>query len=120
MDGATIATATSSMTSPTGVVAPVDELDDAGYQQHAIHVHDGDDVDEDFEAYFSTPTVNSVSITVATDSPLPPADTFSLFDMPDATDKFLLRRLAATRDDKSASSFAHADNGSMACTHHKV
>ena len=109
MDGATIATATSSMTSPTGVVAPVDELDDAGYQQHAIHVHDGDDVDEDFEAYFSTPTVNSVSITVATDSPLPPADTVSLFDMPDATDKFLLRRLAATCDDKSASSFAHAD-----------
>lgn len=116
MDGATIATATSSITSPTGVVAPVDELDDAGYQQHAIHVHDGDDVDEDFEAYFSTPTVNSVSITVATDSPLPPADTVSLFDMPDATDKFLLRRLAATCDDKSASSFAHADNGSMACT----
>jgi hypothetical protein len=117
VDGATVATATSSITSPTGIVAPpdYDDPDEAGYQQHAILVQSGDP-DEDFEACFLTTSVNSVTIPAATDLSLPTAESVSMFELPAVTDEFLLRRLAATRDEHSSSLFAHADNGSMACT----
>ena len=61
-----------------------------------------------------TPTVNSITVTVADTMPaLPPSETALLDDAPDP---ILLRRLAETYDSARQLSFAHADNGSMACT----
>ncbi len=104
MDGPTVARATSSTTSPTGIVAPCNcnDPDDADYQQHAIHIQSGNP-DEDFEACFLTPSVKSVSIPAATDPSLPTADSVLMIKVPAMSDEFLLRCLAATQDEHSSS-----------------
>ncbi|KAI2505765.1 hypothetical protein MHU86_8627 [Fragilaria crotonensis] len=93
----------------------VDEDDDDGpdgFQQNSIRATDLDD--SDFEDCFDTPTVSSVVVTVARTGPsLPASETIRLSE---ASDPILLRRLAETYDRTQHLSFAHADNGSMACT----
>jgi hypothetical protein len=83
-----------------------------GYQQNSIRASALDE--SDFEDCFEHPIINSVTITVAEEDPaLPSSERVHL----DATsDPILLRRLAETYDQPRHLSFAHADNGSMACT----
>ncbi|KAI2510496.1 hypothetical protein MHU86_3916 [Fragilaria crotonensis] len=89
-----------------------DKDDLVGYQQNSLRATAEDEVD--FEACFEAPNVNSISISVADVLPaLPTSDTVRL-DV--ASDPILLRRLAETYDRARQLSFAHADNGSMACT----
>ncbi|KAI2490688.1 Reverse transcriptase (RNA-dependent DNA polymerase) [Fragilaria crotonensis] len=84
-----------------------------GYQQNSLRATSADD-ELDFEACFDIPTINSIVVTVADTTPaLPPSETVLLDD---ASDPILLRRLAETYDSARHLSFAHADNGSMACT----
>jgi hypothetical protein len=91
-----------------------DDNDDdiIGYQQNAIRATAADELD--FEACFEDPTANSATIHVADEgSSLPASESVHL----DATpDPIQLRRLAETYDCARQLSFAHADNGSMACT----
>ena len=86
-----------------------------GYQQNSLHATVEDDMD--FEVCFEVPSIHSITITVANDAApaLPTSDTVHL-DVPQ--DPVLLRRLAETYDHTHQVSFAHADNGSMACTAH--
>jgi hypothetical protein len=84
------------------------------YQQHSIHTTD-DDVDADFEACFSSVSMNAVSVAITDDPALPFFDSV-VVSPPSPLPSLLLRRLAATRDTTSELSYAHADNGSMACT----
>ena len=92
-----------------------DEEDDdglIGYQQNSLRATAADELD--FEACFEVPTVHSITVTVADEMPaLPASETVHLDDVPDP---ILLRRLAETYDRVRQLSFAHADNGSMACT----
>jgi hypothetical protein len=91
-----------------------DDEDDSstGYQQNSIRATALDE--SDFEDCFELPTINSVTIAVAEEDPaLPSSETVHL----NATsDPILLRRLTETYDQTRHLSFAHADNGSMACT----
>jgi hypothetical protein len=91
-----------------------DDNDDGiiGYQQNAIRATAADELD--FEACFEAPLVNSTTITVAAAGPALPASESVRLDV--APDPLLLRRLAETYDCARQLSFAHADNGSMACT----
>ena len=105
---------------PADVEAPVidnkDDDDDGdelvGFQQNSLRVTAAEEVD--FEACFDIPSTNSVTVPVADMIPgLPASETIHIDDAPDP---LLLRRLAETYDRKRRLSFAHADNGSMACT----
>ena len=95
----------------------IDEAEDdddglVGYQQNSIRATAADEMD--FEACFEIPTIRSVTVAAANDAPaLPLSETIRLDD---AEDPLLLRRLAETYDRTRQLSFAHADNGSMACT----
>jgi hypothetical protein len=96
-----------------------DEKDDddspTGYQQNSIRAIAL--ANSDFEDCFETPTIHSVTVPVADADPaLPASETVHL----NATsDPILLRRLAETYDRSRHLSFAHADNGSMACSANK-
>jgi hypothetical protein len=97
------------------LATPTDDDEDdssTGYQQNSIRATALDE--SDFEDCFEHPTINSVTVNVAEEgSALPASETVHL----DATsDPILLRRLAETYDQTRHLSFAHADNGSMACT----
>jgi hypothetical protein len=92
-----------------------EEADDdgiIGYQQNALRTTADDE--KDFEACFVDPSVNSVTITVADEAPALPASETIHLEV--AADPIMLRRLAETYDRARQLSFAHADNGSMACT----
>ena len=121
LDATTMGTDESPTVSDTDCVPPdpsssVNDEDSGilGYQQHAIQSVSADP-DGDFESCFSPYSVQSV--TVATIdyvlSPLLEAVDLSNCALPDV---LLQRRLAATHDPMTDSMFAHADNGSMACT----
>jgi hypothetical protein len=89
-----------------------DDDDPVGFQQNSIRATDLDDLD--FEDCFETPAIRSVTVPVADeDIALPASDTIHFETAPDT---LLLRRLAETYDRTRHLSFAHADNGSMACT----
>jgi hypothetical protein len=98
-------------------IADDDDDDDdvtgiVGHQQNSIRTTADDETD--FEACFQDPTINSITVTVAAEAPaLPASETIHLGV---ASDPILLRRLAETYDRARQLSFAHADNGSMACT----
>jgi hypothetical protein len=99
----------------TDVDADDDEEDDdglIGYQQNAIRTNATHELD--FEACFDDPLVHSTTVTVADAGPALPASESVHLDV--APDPILLRRLAETYDCARQLSFAHADNGSMACT----
>ena len=110
---------------PSSTVPPVDdELDDSpdAYQLNALRGSFQGDAD-DFETCFADVHASSCPV-ASTLSPLfdsLDAATFPLSDSPSAIpsvdfDSFLLRRLAETYDATTRAVFAHADNGSMACT----
>ncbi len=81
-------------------------------QQNFLRVSAADEVD--FEACFDVPSTNSITVPVADAIPaLPASETIHIDNAPDL---ILLRRLAETYDRERQLSFAHADNGSMACT----
>jgi hypothetical protein len=83
-----------------------------GYQQNSLRAAANNELD--FEACFADPTVNSIIFPATTATPaLPASETVRLDDPPDP---ILVRRLAETYDHARRLSFAHADNGSMACT----
>ncbi|KAI2504151.1 hypothetical protein MHU86_10265 [Fragilaria crotonensis] len=64
---------------------------------------------------FRVPSTNSITIPVADANPaLPASETIHIDDV--LPEPILLRRLAETYDRERQLSFAHADNGSMACT----
>ncbi len=86
-----------------------------GFQQHALHL--GDDAD-DLDDSFPTVSIRSVTLHVASPPVSGCAPTVPPAPSPSDEDPLLLRRLAATYDGTTSSSFAHADNGSMACTTH--
>ncbi|KAI2506528.1 hypothetical protein MHU86_7938 [Fragilaria crotonensis] len=91
-----------------------DDDDDklVGFQQNSLRVTAAAEVD--FEACFEVPSTNSISVPFADTVPaLPASETIHVDDAPDP---ILLRRLAETYDHARHLSFAHADNGSMACT----
>ena len=89
-----------------------DDDDPVGFQQNSIRAANLDDLD--FEDCLRTPTIHSVTVPVADADPaLPASETIHLEAVPDP---LLLRRLAETYDRTRHLSFAHADNGSMACT----
>ena len=90
-----------------------EEDDTIGYQQNSLRTTADDEMD--FEVCFAIPTVNSITVPVADveEQVLPASETVRV-DV--AGDPILLRRLAETYDRTRQLSFAHADNGSMACT----
>jgi hypothetical protein len=94
-------------------VANEDDVNPFGYQQHAVSVV-SDDPDADFEACFTNMSIHSVSVApivaIAAQVSTPPS---LLLSEPDI---LLQNRLAATQDSDTGSIYAHADNGSMACT----
>jgi hypothetical protein len=96
--------------------AHTDDDDDAdgivGYQQNSLRALTTATLD--FEACFQVPTVQSITVPVAAEAPSLPASETVQLDL--APDPILLRRLAETYDRARQVSFAHADNGSMACT----
>ena len=90
-----------------------DEL--IGYQQNSLRASVDDATD--FEACFDVPSIHSITVTVAEEkAPALPASETVHIDV--AQDPILLRRLAETYDRTLQLSYAHADNGSMACTAH--
>ncbi|KAI2496065.1 hypothetical protein MHU86_18437 [Fragilaria crotonensis] len=94
-----------------------DDCGPTGYQQHSITTNVDDHDNSDFEECFAAATMRSVTIDVATASfALPTSDTVVTSETLAPAEPLLLRRLAATYDPDSDLSFAHADNGSMACT----
>ena len=99
---------------PTPINASDSTSDSDDYRQHAIQlVSNG--VDDDFESCFDPVSIRSVELLgVDTDFPAS-AETVHLPSDP-APVSFVLRRLAATYDAATSSSYAHADNGSMANT----
>jgi hypothetical protein len=117
-DQPTVGTTISSLESPA--IPPDGPFDDdcgpTRYQQHSITTN-ADDDNSDFEECFTAATMRSVTIDVAT-APfaLPTSDTVVTSEILAPAEPLLLRRLAATHDPDSDLSFAHADNGSMACT----
>ena len=107
--------------SPSDDVFPSSSDDDDaspdGYQLNAIQAADDDP--EDFEACFSPLTIHSVTLCdPALIDPLNGAA--APVRCPPEPDPLVLRRLEATYDTVTSSSFAHADNGSMACTTNDV
>ncbi|KAI2502040.1 hypothetical protein MHU86_12443 [Fragilaria crotonensis] len=106
---------------PAGVEVPATEDKDddededelVGFQQNSLRVTAAEEVD--FEACFDVPSTNSITIPVADANPaLPASETIHIDDV--LPEPILLRRLAETYDRERQLSFAHADNGSMACT----
>ena len=105
---------------------PDDDDDDGsptGYQVNALRGSSPCDDELDFEACFANIDANTCTVSslrspifdsvCATNLPL--SDDPS--DIPSVNhDDFLLRRLVGTYDSESRTVFAHADNGSMACT----
>jgi hypothetical protein len=75
---------------------------------------DADDLDDSF------PPVSIRSVTLHVASPPVPGRAPTMPSAPSSSDDdpLLLRRLAATYEGTPSRSFAHADNGSMACTTH--
>lgn len=104
--------------SPVDASPPPPAIDedsaDLGYRQHSIYVT-GDDCPDDFESCFSHLSVHSVHILGVDDSSPVSAETVTLPEI-SPLESFSIRRLAETYDAETASVFAHADNGSMACT----
>ncbi|KAI2491619.1 hypothetical protein MHU86_22936 [Fragilaria crotonensis] len=82
-------------------------------------LHLGDDTD-DLDDSFPPVSIRSVTLHVTSPpvSGCVPTGTPPAAPLPPTANPLLLRRLAATYDDTTSSSFAHADNGSMACTTH--
>lgn len=82
-------------------------------------LHLGDDTD-DLDDSFPPVSIRSVTLHVTSPpvSGCAPTGTPPAVPLPPTANPLLLRRLAATYDDTTSSSFAHADNGSMACTTH--
>ena len=77
---------------------------------------DGNSEENDFESCFDPVTIRSVEILgVDVCDPLS-AETVPIMLEQSPTEPLVLRRLAATYDDATSSSYAHADNGSMANT----
>ena len=100
---------------PDPSIIPVEEEStDQGYRQHSIYA-DGDDT-EDFETCFSPLSINSVHILGAGNLFSVSPETGNIPLAHPSDDPLTIRRLAETYDTKTASVFAHADNGSMACT----
>jgi hypothetical protein len=91
-----------------------EENDDGivGYQQNAIRATATYELD--FETCFEDPTVNSTTVTVADEDPALPASESVHLNV--AQDPILLCCFAETYDRARQLSFAHADNGLMACT----
>ena len=90
-----------------------DEL--IGYQQNSLRASVDDAMD--FESCFDVPSIHSITVTVAEDNaPALPASETVHIDV--SQDPIMLRRLAETYDHTLQLSYAHADNGSMACTAH--
>jgi Reverse transcriptase (RNA-dependent DNA polymerase) len=98
-----------------------------GYQLNAIRgafpdSHDFDEFEECFAVLslhtcpLDTATAHAADSVSALEVPFHPNDTDDSVICLDNTNAFLLRRLAETYDAPSRSIFAHADNGSMACT----
>ena len=96
--------------SSTSAASPV------GFQQNVLHITDeADDLDDSFPAV----SIRSVTVHAATPHVTPGSALLSKPSVPSPLDdSILLRRLAETYDGATSSSFAHADNGSMACTTH--
>ena len=100
--------------SPT-LHADVADVTEQDYRQHSIQLVNDSPEDDNFESCFDTVTIRSVEL-LGVDIHVPiSAETVVLLPEPDPQ-SVLLRRLAATYDDATASSYAHADNGSMANT----
>jgi hypothetical protein len=87
------------------------------YRQHSIHIVGDDDLQEDFESCFTSLSIHSVQILGVDDSSPLSAETV-LLPPTSPCESLAIRRLAETYDATTASVFAHADNGSMACTAH--
>ena len=103
---------------PADTTVPDDAEDtgDRGYRQHSIHLLQDDDDDDDFEQYFSALSLQAVHVCRGTDDTTSAsAETVSLPPL-HSDDPSVIRRLAETYDAATTSTYAHADNGSMACT----
>ncbi|KAI2491256.1 Reverse transcriptase (RNA-dependent DNA polymerase) [Fragilaria crotonensis] len=98
--------------------ALLDDNDDddltTGYRQHSIHVSN-DDPTGDFEACFSDFSIQSVHI-LGVDNDYPVSAETVVIEPTPTCDPVVVRRLAETYDPDTATVYAHADNGSMACT----
>ena len=93
-----------------------------GYQLNALRGSFPESSDDDFELCFSDVDIHSCAMPEASlplfDSVCGDALPFCIpSDIPPVdSESFLFRRLSETYDPDSRSVFAHADNGSMACT----
>lgn len=91
-----------------------DESIDQGYRQHSIQITDEGSTD-DFESCFSSLSVHSVQILGVDTLDSLHAETTTL-PLDTSQEPLSVRRLAETYDATTTSVYAHADNGSMACT----
>ena len=94
-----------------------DDTTDHDYRQHVIQVINGDSVEDDFESCFDPITIRSVELLGVDICDPVSAETVIIMPEP-IPDQLVLRCLATTYDDATSSSYAHADNGSMANTVH--
>lgn len=108
--------------SPDAVSAYVDsvpaddhESGDQGFRQHSVYIANDDTTSDDFEKCFSALSIQSVHILGIDDTDPVSVETVSLAPQV-LDDSFAVRRLAETYDAATTSVYAHADNGSMACT----
>lgn len=93
-----------------------DDSADHDYRQHAIEMDDVPDAD-DFESCFDPVTIRSVELLgVELGDPVSVETVHVIPPEPFTVESLVIRRLAATYDEDSSSSYAHADNGSMANT----
>ena len=99
---------------PAPSVVDDDDSADHGYRQHSLHITD-DATDADFESCFDPVSIRSIEL-LGVDNSFPASVETVLLPPESPPDSFLLRRLAETYDASTSSSFAHADNGSMANT----
>jgi hypothetical protein len=98
---------------PTTTV-DIESSDDHGYRQHSINIAD-DDPTDDFEECFTSLSIQSVHVLGVDDASPISAETIHLPSLP-TENPYVIRRLAETYDASTTSVYAHADNGSMACT----
>ena len=91
-----------------------DGAQDQDYRQHSVHIAN-DAPDDDFESCFSSLSVHSVQIIGVDDSSPLSVETVLLPPCPPPA-SLAVRRLDETYDTATASVYAHANNGSMACT----
>ncbi|KAI2498978.1 hypothetical protein MHU86_15482 [Fragilaria crotonensis] len=90
--------------------------DSGDYRQHSVHMIDGTVLSDDFESCFDPVTIRSVELLGVNQDVPSSAETVSILPSPAPTLPGVMRRLAATYDAVTSSSYAHADNGSMANT----